>query len=377
MFSNLDTFVANYALERFAKVPASAILGRRFSRRAERRLVIYYQPLSISFTQVFPFLYYAENLKQRYGAEVRCFPNTQLLNGKTPRSDHADVVLLQVWFDTSEEVLQRVLAQVRQAHPQAVIAFVDSFAHSDIRLARQLEPHIDFYLKKSLFQDQNDFFHPFRGDTNLTEFYGDLYGLSADPVDWNVPASILPKLRLSPNFFTAPRFLNAFATREMPAWGDRPLDIQTRFGIRGSDWYQAMRQHALDQVRAISGLRLSSPERVAYPQYMEEMRQSKLCFSPHGYGELCWRDIEGVLAGAVLIKPDMSHLKTLPDIYQPGVTYLPVKWDFSDLEDVVRGALADEDLCRTLTTNAYRVISDYVKDARFVDDMAFLFEAAD
>ena len=56
------------------------------------------------------------------------------------------------------------------------------------------------------------------------------------------------------------------------------------------------------------------------------------------------------MTGAVLVKPDMSHLETLPDLYRPGETYLPVRWDFSDLGDVVGSALADADLRRRLAT---------------------------
>ncbi len=372
----IDSLAGRYATRRNLSGPAARALGRPFSRRAPLRMAIYYEPNAISFTQIFPFLYHSRQLRDRYGVELRCYPSTDLVAGKAPRADGADIVLLQVWFTATPETLERVFGLLAKAHPGARIAFVDSFAHSDIRMAAQLEPEIGFYLKKSLFRDRENFFRPFRGDTNLTEFYGDLYGISAEPVDWNVPRAILPKLRLSPNFFTAPRFLRTFAAQEMPSLEDRPLDIQTRFGKRGSPWYQAMREDALARVRAIEGLSLSPTERVSYPQYMQEMRQSKLCFSPHGYGELCWRDVEGVLSGAVLIKPDMSHLESLPDIYQPGVTYLPVKWDFSDLEEVVRRALADPDLRAEIAGNAYRMIADYVRQARFVEDMGFLFQEA-
>ncbi len=375
MFSNLDILAGQYVLRRVLSKPAVTLLGRPFLRPTDRRLVIYYEPNAISFTQAFPFLFYAARLRDRFGLQLRCYPNTKLLAGDPVRQDHADIVLLQTWFTITANELRRVLERLKEANPKAAISFVDSFAHSDVRLAGVLEPHIDFYLKKSLFRDQKDFFRPFRGDTNLTEYYGDLYGIEADPVDWHVPKAILPKLRLSPNFFTAPRFLQAFATEEMPPAAGRPLDIQTRFGKRGTEWYQTMREDALANVRAIPGLALSPTELVSYPQYMKEMRQSKLCFSPHGYGELCWRDIESILAGAVLIKPDMSHLKTLPDIYRPGVTYLPVKWDFSDLEEVVRMALADTDLRAEIAGNAFRTIVDYVRQARFVDDMAFLLKS--
>lgn len=354
---------------------ARRYLARGFYRRNALRLIIYYEPNRISYTQVFPFLFYGEELKARFGVDIRCIPNTALLSSSVPRSTNADIVLLQVWFDQSPENIERSFAAVRAANSNAQISFIDAFAHADLRMSRHFESEISFYLKKSLLKDHEAFFRPYVGDTNLTEYYSELYGIDDVPVDWGTPRGILPKLRLSPNFFTAPQFLPYFHNENMPSLKNRSLDIQTRFGIKGLPWYQAMRQDALDKTRAIPGLKLSPIERVAYPKYMEEMRASKICFSPHGYGELCWRDVEGVQAGAVLIKPSMDHLNTLPNIYEPEVTYLPVAWDFSDLEEVVQRVLSDQDFRQYLTTNAYNRISDYVRQAQFVDDMAFLFDA--
>jgi len=374
MFPTVDALAGKYALARIINRPATLFLGRPFAKGARKKLVIYYEPNRISFTQVYPFLYYQETLRDRFGLEVRCHPVTQLLAGRPARQDGADIVLLQAWFTVPEDALQNIFDRLRKANPHASISFMDTFAHSDIRMARSLIPQVDFYLKKSLFRDEQDFLRPFRGGTNLTEYYGDLYGVDADPIDWNVPKRIFAKLRLSPNFFTAPRFLHDFATQDVPSPEDRPIDVQTRMALRGSAWYQTMRQDALDRVRAIPGLKLSAPGNVSWSKYMQEMRDSKLCLSPFGYGELCWRDVEAILAGSVLIKPDMGHLETLPDIYEAGVTYLPVKWDFSNLEDVVKTALSEDGLRRDITRNAYQRIAEYVRNKRFVDDMVFLFD---
>ncbi len=374
MAHKLNNLAGHFGLKGRVGRFARAYLARPYSSNAKCRVAIYFQLESICFAQIFPFLFYADVIRERYGAEIRCFQNSDLEAGKSVRADNADVVLFQTWFDSTQETMSRCFESLRAAHPTARFAFLDGFAHSDIRLARFLEPEIDFYIKKSLFRDKEQFFQPFQGGTNLTEFYGKLYDIHADPVDWQVPPSILPKLRLCPNFFVAPQFLGKFSRGALPAVNDRPFDVQTRFGVRGLDWYQAMRTDALERMRAIQGLSLSANDRVSYSAYMKEMQHSKLCFSPHGYGELCWRDVEGVLAGAALIKPDMSHLESLPDLYEPGVTYMPVKWDFSDLEDVVRRLLEDAKLRADLTRNASLRITDYVQNASFVDDISFLFD---
>lgn len=38
----------------------------------------------------------------------------------------------------------------------------------------------------------------------------------------------------------------------------------------------------------------------------------------------------------------MSHCITYPDVYRSGVTYVPLKWDFSDFKEVLAKADSSE-----------------------------------
>jgi hypothetical protein len=89
-----------------------------------------------------------------------------------------------------------------------------------------------------------------------------------------------------------------------------------------------------------SSIVVANDSRVNRRSYFKELRQSKICFSPFGYGEVCWRDFEAMTTGAVLVKPDVSHLKLAHDIFVPGKTYVPIKWDLSDLCETVQRLLA-------------------------------------
>jgi hypothetical protein len=55
--------------------------------------------------------------------------------------------------------------------------------------------------------------------------------------------------------------------------------------------------------------------------------------SPFGWGEICYRDFEAALGGSYLIKPDMSHISTWPNIYSKNM-YYSLSWDFSDLDNL-------------------------------------------
>lgn len=369
------TMLAGRALlNRGLAAPARGWLGRPFPRRAERRVVLWYSSNPISLSQADPFLSNAKAFAERHGAAIRFLAVERLLDPDTdlPPMGEGDISLIQPWFTVEPQVLEHALARHRAHAPGARIAFLDSYAHNDLRLGRVVEPYVDFYVKKSLYRDPGQFLRAFRGDTNLTEYYGDLYGIPAPEADWNAPRRMLDKLRLGPNFFTAARFMSDFS-RPPPPQAGRSLDMQVRLGGKGSPWYSAMRADAEARAKAIPGLRLSPPGRLDTAAFMAELRDSRLCFSPFGYGELCWRDVEAFATGAVLIKPDMSHLETLPDLYEPGVTYLPVRWDFSDLQEVVENALADEGLRDRIAATAHARIARYLREAQFVEDMQFLF----
>ena len=105
----------------------------------------------------------------------------------------------------------------------------------------------------------------------------------------------------------------------------------------------------------------------------QELQRSTACFSPFGYGELCWRDIEAIAAGAVLIKPDMSHLRTEPNLYRDGETYIACRWDFADLSDKVSEILADEERRLFLTNQARCIAREYLANSGPVSTYSDIF----
>ena len=74
-------------------------------------------------------------------------------------------------------------------------------------------------------------------------------------------------------------------------------------------------------------------------QFVDMMKRSKVGLSPFGMGELCYRDLELIQWGCLLVKPDMSKVITSPDFFKPMVTYVPVKPDWSDLNETLEKVL--------------------------------------
>ena len=90
--------------------------------------------------------------------------------------------------------------------------------------------------------------------------------------------------------------------------------------------------------RKIMAERLGKQQRVSRWAYYKEMRESKVVVSPFGWGEINNRDFEAFIAGCLLVKPTVDHLETFPNWFVEGETYLPYKWDMSDMGSVLQDA---------------------------------------
>ena len=63
--------------------------------------------------------------------------------------------------------------------------------------------------------------------------------------------------------------------------------------------------------------------------------------APLGYGSMAPRDIESAMFGSILIKPNVSFIDSEPFIYEDGITYVAVKYDWSDLYEKINYILSD------------------------------------
>ena len=93
-------------------------------------------------------------------------------------------------------------------------------------------------------------------------------------------------------------------------------------------------------------------------QFIEIMKRSKIGISPFGMGELCYRDLELVQWGCLLIKPDISKLRTEPDFFKPMETYIPVKPDWSDLNETIEKVLGDWQNYNYIIDNARKRLTE-------------------
>jgi hypothetical protein len=66
-------------------------------------------------------------------------------------------------------------------------------------------------------------------------------------------------------------------------------------------------------------------------------------------------------SGAVLLKPDMSHVKLAHNIFVPNETYVPLRWDLGNLRESVEDLLASTSKLRRISGNAYDLLGSINK----------------
>jgi hypothetical protein len=88
------------------------------------------------------------------------------------------------------------------------------------------------------------------------------------------------------------------------------------------------------------------------------LNRSKIAISPYGMGELCYRDLEAIQHGCIVIKPDMSQVITEPNLFIPYETYIPCNVNYSDLNEIVTNILDNYNDYLYIVENARKRLTD-------------------
>jgi hypothetical protein len=128
--------------------------------------------------------------------------------------------------------------------------------------------------------------------------------------------------------------------------------------------YSFQRQILLETFERLSyKLPIITGKGVGKSRYSSELRSSKAVVSPFGWGEICYRDFECFIGGALLIKPSVEHLDTYPDYYKSNITYAPIKWNMEDLEEVLYSVNARYEEFREIARQGQIVFKESLEDS--------------
>jgi hypothetical protein len=325
----------------------------------------------LSDTQIYPFYFYKnrliKNSKIKFQeidlARILCL-ETNLKNKNVVR------IYFQHGFMMENKQVVLCLEKLVETFPNAKIAFMDWFAPLHIQYSNDIDSFIDRYIKKQTFKNFDNYNNKTLGDTNLCDFYAKRFNLPEPTMQFKSPIGFESKIELWPNFYLSPQMVDLFLG-PIPKFDGRSIDLHARIAVKGTPWYESMRNEAKNAIIKIKkDIVIVSEGRVKRHKFFSELKNSKFVFSPFGYGEICWRDYEAFATGALLIKPSMEHLVTDIDIFRDQETYLATKWDLKDLEENISKYIEDNINRREMTTRAFVEIKNKIVGNDFVDQIS-------
>ena len=292
------------------------------------------------------------------------------------RHNAYEVVLVKMSFLTPAAVATEQVEELRALFPSASIVYMDGDDDSCIQWPAVLSA-VDLYVKKHMFMDKTQNQQQFIGKNNLTDYvarhHGRSFAENGIPHSMSIPPQLLDKVAVGWNIADDNKIADLFAASSLDRDTPRTHDVMCRAACAQDSWIYPLRGPVSEGLKPLIEKNyqvLLPTHRVDQQTYYDEMRSSRICVSPFGYGEICWRDFEAVIMGCLLVKPDMSHITTEPNLFVPGETYVPCAWDFSDLADVCERYLADPKEGARIANNAYELLrrhySQHAAVRRFV-----------
>ncbi|MGP0070282.1 MAG: glycosyltransferase [Isosphaeraceae bacterium] len=339
------------------------------------------EPQQTNEAQFDPLWINSEGLRERLGVVIRPVRFGRALRIAPAALGRFDVVGIQFFFRTPAEEVERIVDTLRaRISPHAKLVYFDGDDDLGI-LWPQLLKKVDLYVKNHLMRDRSFYLRSTIGKNNLTDYVATHHGISfdSDPFPCSVPVpdpADLEKLFLGWNIGTSKYIYNFLKkSGDGPASG-RDIDVSCRVTIPAGSWLTPLRLGAIGHLANLAGEYriVATTDRIPPSEFQDELRRSRICVSPFGHGEICFRDFEAVLRGCLLVKPDMGHLETRPDIYIPGETYVPVRWDFADLAEKCRYYLDHEDERARIAARAACVLREFYDKNTFVDSFGQLLD---
>ncbi len=240
-----------------------------------------------------------------------------------------------------------VLEELKSWSAQAgALIYYDMYDSSGL-IHAEVIPHVDLYVKSYLLRDRQKYRAAMYGGRIYSDWIHRCANINdSDPVfSEPIPEqSDLDKLRVGWNMAYA--HYGPLVSRIASLYPRVPLKIllagTARFFAPGTNRHiltsariatNYHRETIAYQRRRICDLLGGKVKtgRISKSRYFNELRNSKVVISPFGWGEYAMRDYEAFIGGALLLKPDMSHLETYPALYRDGETMIAHRWDAEDL----------------------------------------------
>jgi hypothetical protein len=238
-------------------------------------------------------------------------------------------------------------------------------------------PFVDKLIKKQIYKDPKDYIEN-RKSLSVRPF--------ADNPDYFVhddyvpcPKDQLKKIGIAWNIGMTNLFSSGWMNRLLHNYHFKDLRVlpipyehkKLETGFRGTgtgkNCKSFQRNRLIEIFNGMENNKVLIGPPIPFKQYLNELGNCIAMVSPFGGGEICYRDFEIFSRQTLLVKPDVSHLLTYPDCFIENETYLPIKWDLSDLEEKLEQIFSQSNDFRDIAIKGYETfLKEYNDGEKFV-----------
>lgn len=257
------------------------------------------------------------------------------------------------WVERADYICERFAHYAKSVKKVIYFDTVDSSGSVN----PEILPYVTSYCKSQVLLDRTKYLRPMYGHRPYTDFYHRNDGICDSIDDYSTPVDDpdqLQKLRVSWNSGLADYSMwgvyrmalyAKWPIRRLLCFSDpiaRPSFKRSRgFSCRmGIDYPRATVRWQREQIRKLLEHRLDT-KKLNRRQYFQELTNSYVVVSPFGYGEITLKDFEVFLTGGILLKPDMSHMETWPNLFEDQVTMMSHRWDLSNFLEILNELTGD------------------------------------
>ena len=362
---------------------------------------------------MYPFTHYADRLKASFGMETTEVVSDDLKEKiEAIKAFDGELILFSVPWDFGNEGVLDFVIEANRLKKRAKLVLFDYLDGNESRFWSVM-PHIDLYLKQYLHRNMDKYQKRFLGSSEFIQYQvesGRVENSIQSEVWTNLFQSKLgrdqyPKVMLGWNFGLWQRMFNLAEgnaakvlwakdridkrlvtlakqpidhVREKISGETKPIDVFCRATLY-KGWTKAHRMEVMQSLNELPERYrvISSIKNVGFSEYYREMSKSKIFVSPSGWCEYTPKDYEAMYFRSLLIKPSVEHIDTHPDILFPNETYVPVKWDLSDLREKCQYYLENKEERERITENAHQAFVGYFERDVFLEKMEEILDFLD
>lgn len=291
-----------------------------------------------------------------------------------------DVIIISSKFysnNWSENLVHKTLQEIYELKKNgAKLIYADISDSTGVVHFKMLDI-VDLYIKNQLYKNKNNYLKSFYGYRIYTDFYNRNYNVKDKTPVYSEPITNidnLKKLTIGWNsalgnygilsFYCQKIIGNLGLKFHLPYPKKKLMPFNLKKNTFQARFYSNYSRNTVGHMRKkiiekLSDLYIYNKKLNRF-SYYNELKRSRLILSPFGLGEITLKDFETFITGGILLKPNMNHLETWPNLYKENKFVIFHNWDLSDLIEKIEYCLSNNKAMKKIALDAQENYFSYL-----------------